>query len=463
MQPFAQPLKHVLRRLARTPFFTFVTVLTLAAGIGANAAVFSVLEGVLLKPLPYPRADALVSLWHIASAFNMSAVDMAPSNYFIYREQNRTFQDSGFYQDDSVSVTGVSDPEQVPAFDVTDGTLPVLGIAPALGRWFNGTETGSGSPDTVILTYGYWRRRFGADRSVIGRNITVNGRPRQIVGVMPRGFQFLDWEEPALILPLQLDRNKTFLGQFSYEGVARLKPGVTLTEANADIARMIPIVWDSFPPPPGFSLDLFKKAGLHVDVRPLKQDVVGDAGKLLWILMGSIGMVLLTACANVANLMVVRAEGRCQEFAIRSALGASWRRLAGELLLESSAIGLFGSIAGLALAFGALRILAALAPAGLPRITEIAIDLPVLLFTLLASLLASLLFGSVSVLRYAGAHAAMGLREGRTLSQSRERHRVRNALFVVQVGLAFVLLVFSGLVIRTFGKLIQVDPMLWCA
>jgi len=282
-------LKQVVRRLWRAPMFTCITLVTLAVGIGANTAVFSVLEGVLLKPLPYPRPNQLVGVWHSAPGLGMEDVDMAPSNYFIYREQNRTFQDIGLYQGDSVSITGVSQPEQVRALDVTDGTLPLLGVPPLLGRWFTGSDATPGSPDTVILTYGYWQRKFGSDRSIAGRTITVDGKPRQIIGVMPKNFQFLDWEEPALILPLQFDRDKTTLGQFSYEGIGRLKPGMSLAEANTDVARMIPAVWARFPTPPGFSIDLFKRARLSPNVQPLKQDVVGDVGQLLWILMGSIG------------------------------------------------------------------------------------------------------------------------------------------------------------------------------
>jgi predicted permease len=458
MGSLGEQLQQVLRRLRRAPLFTAITLLTLAVGIGANTAIFTVLEGVLLKPLPYPHPDELVGVWHAAPGINIPELNMSPSNYFIYREQSRTFQDIGIFQNDSVSVTGVAEPEQLRALDVSDGLLPILGVSPVLGRSFNRDDVAPGSPDTVILTYGYWRRKFGSDPSIVGRTITVDGKPRQIIGVMPRGFHFLDREESPLILPLQLDRNKVFLGQFSYEGFARLKPGVTLAEASADVARMLPIVMQSFPPPPGFSLELFKKAGIGPNLRPLKRDVVGDVGRLLWVLMGSIGMVLLIACANVANLLLVRAEGRQQELAIRTALGASRGRIAGELLFESFIIGLLGSVLGLALAYGALRALIAMAPSGLPRIDEIGINLPVLLFTLVVSLLASLLFGSIPVLKYAGARAGTGLREGgRTLSQSRERHRARNILVVVQVGLAFVLLICSGLMIRTFRALTHVS------
>jgi predicted permease len=452
-------LKQALRRLGRSPMFTIVTLITLAAGIGANTAVFSVIEGVLLKALPYPHANELVAVWHTAPGLGWPKAPLAPSNYFIYREQNRTFADIGVYQSDSVSVTGTGEPEQVSALDVTDGTLPILGIPPMLGRWFNGADCKPGTPDTVMLTYGYWQLKFGGDHSVIGRDLTVDGKPRQIIGVMPQRFRFLDWlPQPALLFPLQFDRNKLFLGNFSYEGVARLRSGVSVAQASADLARMIPIVWRSFTAPPGFSVDLFRKARLGPKIAPLKDDVVGDVGTLLWILMGSIGVVLLIACANVANLLLVRTEGRQQELAIRSALGASRKRIAGELLFESVILGLLGSMLGLALAYAALRLLIALAPSGLPRLQDIGINLPVLAFTLIVSLIASLLFGAIPVLKYGGVTLGTGLREGgRTLSQTRERHRVRNVLVVVQVGLACVLLICSGLMIRTFRQLTQVN------
>jgi predicted permease len=459
VKPLSDQLRQVLRRLWRAPLFTIVTVITLAAGVGANIAVFSVVEGVLLKPLPYPHAERLVGVWHTAPGLNLDEVNMAPSNYFIYREQNRVFQDIGVYEGDSVALTGQGSPEQLHALDVTDGVLPILGITPMLGRWFNRADTAPGAPDTVMLDYGLWQRRFSSDRSVIGRNITVDGKQRQVIGVMPRDFRFLDGEQPAVILPLQFDRNKTVLGQFSYDGIARLRPGVTLTDANTDIQRLIPTVWSSFPAPPGFSMNLFQKARLGPRVRPLSQDVVGDIGKLLWVLMGSIGVVLLIACANVANLLLVRAEGRRQELAIRAALGASRWRISGDFLLESLVIGIIGSSLGLLIAEGALRLLIAIAPQGLPRLQDIGIDLSVLAFTLGISLFCSLLFGSIPALRYAGTRIGTGLREGgRSSSEGRERHRTRNTLVVIQVGLAFVLLICSGLMIRTFSALTHVDP-----
>ena len=459
MNSFKNQLRQVLRRLGRAPMFTVITLITLAAGVGANTVVFSVLEGVLLKPLPYSHSEELVGVWHSAPGINLPEVNMSPSNYFIYREQGQAFQDIGIYADDSVSITGIGEPEQVPALDVTDAILPVLGIQPMLGRNFRREDDSPGAPETVMLTHGYWLRKFGADPSAVGRSLVVDGKERQIIGVLPKTFHFLDHADPALLAPFHFDRNKTTLGNFSYNGLARLKPGATLQRANADVARMLPIVMSSFPAPPGFSIKLFEDARIAPNVRPLKQDVVGDVGSVLWVLMGSIGMVLLIACANVANLLLVRMEGRRQELALRSALGASWSRIAGELLLESVILGLFGSVLGLGLAYGALRVLVALAPAGLPRISEVGINGPVLLFTLAVSLLASLLFGCVPILKYAGARLTTGIREGgRGLSQSKEQHRARNTLVVVQVALALVLLICSGLMIRTFRALTKVNP-----
>ena len=459
MRTFLLHLKQVFRRLGRAPLFTIITLVTLAAGVGGNTIVFSVLESVLLKPLPYPRPDELIGVWLTAPGVNIQNLNLAPSNYFIYREQNRSFQDIGIYNGDSVSVTGRAEPEQVDALDVTDGTLPLLGVSPVLGRLFTHQDDSPGSSDTVILSYGYWQKRFGGSASVLGQSLNVDGKPREIIGVLPARFHFLDWRESSLFLPLKWDRNKTFLGNFSYEGLARLKPGVTIEQASSDIARMTPIVARSFSAPPGFSAKIFEDAHIAPNLRPLKQDVVGDVGSTLWVLMASIGMVLLIACANVANLLLVRIEGRSQELAVRSALGASPHRIAGELFLESFTLGLLGSAIGLGLAFAALRALVAMAPSGIPRINEIGIDGPVLLFTFAIAILASILFGSIPIFKYAGVRLSTGIRQGgRANSQSREQHRARSVLVVVQVALALVLLICSGLMIRTFRAITHVDP-----
>jgi len=458
MSMLIDQLKQVLRRLGRAPMFTAITLITLAIGVGANTVIFSVVEGVLLKPLPYPHAEQLIGVWHTAPGINIKELNMAPSIYFIDREQNNTFQDIGVYDGDSFSVTGSGEPEHVRGLDVTDGTLPLLGVQPALGRLFNRKDDTPGAPATVLLSYAYWQQKFGGASSVIGTSITIDGKVRQIIGVLPRGFHFLDYEDAALVTPFQWDRSKIKLGNFSQRAIARLKPGVTMQQASADMARLLPITFRSFAAPDGFSPALFEKAHISPNLRPLKQDVIGDVGKILWVLMGSIALVLLVACANVANLLLVRVEGRRQELAIRSALGAPWGRTAAELLFESLILGVAGAAIGLAMAYGALQALVAAAPTGLPRIHEIGIDIPVLLFTLGLALFTSVLIGAIPIFKYAGVKATSGLREGgRALSQSRERLNARKALVVVQVALALVLLICSGLMIRTFRALMHVD------
>ncbi|MGC2400819.1 MAG: ABC transporter permease [Acidobacteriaceae bacterium] len=459
MAMFRDQLWQVLRRLGRAPVFTAITLLTLAIGVGANTVIFSVIQGVLLKPLPYLHPEQLIGVWHTAPGIGFKELNMAPSIYFIDREQNTTLEDMGAYDDDSLTVTGAGQPEHVNGLDVTDGTLPILGVTPALGRLFTRQDDSPSAPPTVLLSYDYWKTRFGGASSVIGGSLTVDGKLRTIIGVMPPGFHFLDLADPALIVPFQWDRSKTHLGGFNESALARLKPGVTMAQASADMSRLLPIVNRSFPAPEGFSADLFEKARIAPNLRPLKQDVVGDIGNVLWVLMGSIALVLLVACANVANLLLVRVEGRRQELAIRSALGAGWGRIAAELLCESLVLGFAGTLIGLALAYAALRILVVLAPTGLPRIHEIGINFPVLLFAFGLALLTSLLIGLIPVLKYVGAGTNSDLRQGgRALSQSRERHRARKTLVVVQVALALVLLICSGLMIRTFRALMHVNP-----
>ena len=459
MEFFTDHLKQVFRRLAHAPLFTAITLITLAVGIGANTVVFSVVEGVLLKPLAYPQADRLVGIWHLAPGIGFDNLNMAPFLYFIDREQNSTFDDVGMYNGDSLSVTGVGEPEHVSGMDVTDATLPLLGVKPVLGRLFTRRDDMADAPKTVILSYSYWQKKFGGNSSVIGRTLNIDGTSREIIGVLPRNFEFLDNYDAAMFLPMQIDRSKTKLGNFSFRGIARLRPGVNLKQANADIDRMLPIAVHSFPAPEGFSAAIFEKVKIYADLHPLKRDVVGDVGNVLWVLMGSIVVVLLVACANVANLLLVRVEGRRQELAIRSALGAGRTNITLGLLFESAVLGITGGILGLALAFAALRILVAAAPTGLPRLHDIGIDFPVLLFAAAAVVFVSVVIGLLPVIKYSGVQINTGLREGgRALSQSRERHRARKALVVVQVALALVLLICSGLMIRTFQALANVSP-----
>ncbi|MDP6581076.1 MAG: ABC transporter permease, partial [Vicinamibacterales bacterium] len=280
----------------------------------------------------------------------------------------------------------------------------------------------------------------------------------EIIGVMPSGFRLLD-TDPAILLPQRFDREQLFLGNFSHQCVARLRPGTTLAQADADVARMLPIWISQWPAPPGFDAGLFESVGLGPALHPLKRDVVGDLGDVLWVLMGTVTLVLLIAAANVANLLLVRAEGRHQELAIRAALGAGRGRIARDLLSESLVLGVTGGLLGLGLAQLALRGLVAAAPEGLPRLDEIGLDPVALAFSFAVSVGSGILFGLVPVARHAGPGLAMALRGGgRTASSSRERHRARNMLVVVQVALALVLLIGSGLMIRTVLQLRAVEP-----
>jgi predicted permease len=451
-------LSRILRRLARAPLFTSVAVLTLALGIGANTAIFSVIQGVLLKPLPFDHPDELVGVWHTAPGLGLPLLNQAPALYLTYREEGRTFQESGMWNNGAVSVTGVGEPERVDVLEVTDGTLNVLRVQPFLGRSFTAEDDSPRTPERVILAYSYWARKFGSDPSVIGRLITIDGKPNEIIGVMPANFRFLD-TRPQLVLPFRLNRAELFVGNFSFRGIARLKPGVTIEQANADVARMIPLVMERFPMPPGFTKQMFQEVKLGPNVRPLAKDVIGDVGRVLWVLLGTVAIVLLIACANVANLFLVRAEGRQQELAIHAALGAASRRIAWELLSESLVLGLIGGAVGLLFAYAGVRGLVALAPEGLPRVDDIGFDPLVLLFTLALSLVAGGLFAIIPVVKFATPRLAGALNQGGRLgTASRQRHRARNTLVVAEIALAVVLLVASGLMIRTFQAMRRVDP-----
>ncbi len=456
---FSTQVRHLLRRFRKAPGFTFITLLTLAIGIGANTAIFSVINGILLKPLPFAESDRLAGLWLSAPGLKLAELNAAPSIYFMYREETKTMDHVALWNGDSVSVHGLAEPEWVKAIDATPSLLGALAIAPAAGRNFSEDDGKPGAPKTVMLTHSYLQRRFGGDASqAIGKRLLIDSEPREVIGVLPQSFRFLN-EDPMLIIPLQFDRAKVFVGNFSYRGIARLKPGVTWEQVNADVSRMLPMMLSRFPMPPGFSARMFEEARFQPNIRPLKREVVGDISTLLWVLMGTIGIVLFIACANVANLLLVRAEGRQHELAIRGALGASRADIARELLAESMTLSLAGGLLGLLVAKGALRILLALAPAGLPRVAEIGMDPVVFAYALGISVIAGLLFGLMPVLKYAGPKTGMALRDGgRTASQGRERHRARAVLVICQVALALVLLIGAGLMMRTFQALLRVDP-----
>ena len=453
-----QEARYTLRHLRANPGFTLVSIATLALGLGATTAIFSVINGVLLKPLPYAHPEQLVSLWMTAPGVNIEDLNMGPSVYFTMADESRAFQAVSIWTGGTTSITGNGQPEQVSALFASHELLPILGVKPELGRLFSAADDDPKGARTVMLSDGYWRSHFGGDSSVLGRRLLIEGNPVSIIGVLPPSFQFMD-QKADLVIPLRFDRAKTNLGVFSYEGVGRLKPGLTLKQADADLSRMLPLIMQRFPPPAGYSIKMFEDARIAPNFRLLKDDLVGDIGNVLWVLMATVGMVLLIACANVANLLLVRADARQQELAIRAALGAAWTRIARELLFESVTLGVVAGLVGLGLSWGALKLLSASELIRLPRAHNIHIDFWVVLFAIVTSITVSVLFGLIPVVRYAKPHIADSLRGGgRSMSASRDRHRVRNLLVVVQVALALILLVTSGLMIRTFRNLHHVDP-----
>lgn len=452
-----------LRRLRRTPGFAFTVLLTLAIGIGANTAVFTVVDRILLKPLPYPDSGRLVALWLNApgagglSNFS-SGLQLSTSMYLTFADHNQTFQSIGIWSPGTANITGIAEPEQVQGIGVSSGVLETLGIPPAVGRWFNQADQDPRGQKSIILSYGYWQRRFGGNRAVIGRSIQVDSQTRTIVGVMPRGFRIVD-HDFDLLVPLALDRHHQILAGFGYNGIGRLQPGVTLEQADADIAHLIPVWMDSWSNGPGSNPHYYEVWKIAPNFRSLKQQVIGNIGGVLWVVMATVSVVMLIACINVANLLLVRAESRQQELAIRAALGAGRARIARELLVESLLLGLLGGAAAVGVAWGALRLLVAIGPAELPRLSEIALDPVSLGFTLLLSILSGLFFGAIPALKYARTRtSALNLASSRTASTGRARQRARNILVVAQVALALVLLVSALLMIRTFAALRQVEP-----
>jgi predicted permease len=455
-------LKHVFRRLGRSPGFAITVVLTLAIAIGANTAVFSVLNSVLLRPLAYPEPQQLVSL-HLNApgapglAEFRSELRLSASMYLTFSAHNRTFQSIGVWMPGTASITGLAQPEQVNTAQISGGVLESLNVPAFTGQWLSAADQDSHSLGRVMLSYGYWQRRFGGDHGVVGRTIVVNSQSRVIAGVMPRGFKIVN-HDFDLLVPLAFDPTNEILAGFAYRGIARLRPGVSISEANADVARLLNVWMDSWTNSPGWNSHWYLNWKIAPALQPLKDTVVGSIRAVLWVVMGMIGVVMLIACTNVANLLLVRADARQQELAVRSALGAGRWRIARELLLESVMLGLMGGAAGMAVAYAGLRLLVAIGPGQLPRLSEVSLDGWSLGFTLILSVLAGLFLGAIPVMRYAPSQRLTVLGATRTASTSRERQRGRNLLVVSQVAMALVLLIGAVLMIRTFMAMRHVDP-----
>jgi predicted permease len=450
------PIRQLIRRYLHAPTFAAVCIFTLALGIGATTAIYAVVDAVLLEPLPYPAQERLVGVWHTAPGLGFDEVNQSPALHELYQDESRVFEDVGMWQDARVTVTGLGDPEQIDGLRLTDGTLRLLGATTVSGRIFTAEDVTHGAPLTAIVSWDYWQTRLGGERDVVGRTLTVDGRAREVIGVLARDFRTLD-ASPAIYLPLQFDPADLMLGNFSYQGLARLKPGTSIAQADADLERMIRIAPERYPR--GVSANMLIEARFGPNVRPLHVDVVGDIGSVLWVLLGTVAIVLLIACANVANLFLVRAEGRYRDVAVRTALGASRGRIAREFLAEGVGMALIAGAFAVGLAAAGLQLLRTFGSDRLPRLSEVSLDGSVLLVAFALSVFAGALLSLVPILRHGGGNVAGALREGgRGGSAGRERHVARSTLVVAQLALALVLLTGSGLMIRSALAMRQVDP-----
>ncbi|HEY0556186.1 MAG TPA: ABC transporter permease, partial [Thermoanaerobaculia bacterium] len=389
--------RSLSRELRRNPWFLVVAVITLGVGIGATTAIFAVVDAVLIRPLPYPDSGRLVALKHDSPGLGMDYLELSDGTYVLYRKENRVLADLGIYRSGAVTLAG-GGPERLGSADVTGSIFSVLRVKPALGRMIQEADEKPGAEKVAVLSDGLWRRRFGGDPGAVGKTLRADGVERRIVGVMPSGFAF-PTAATEVWLPLTIDPAHFRIGDFSYPGLGRLRPGVSAARAARELSALVwrmPEVYGD----QGIPREMIRSARLAVRATPLRDTVVGDVESLLWILLGSVACILLVACANVANLFLVRAEGRSREMAVRTALGASRGDVARLFLSESLALSLTGGVLGLGLTWAGVRLLARLRPPDLPRLEEIGVDGRVLLFTLLLSGLAGLFCGAVAVLRY---------------------------------------------------------------
>jgi putative ABC transport system permease protein len=462
MPTFLQDLRYAIRALRRTPGFTLAAVLTLALGIGATTTIFTVVNGVLLRPLPYPGADRIANIWNDFGVGAQSLPAVSPLDFRDYRQRSRTFEMFAAASAASVvglrgNLTGDGEPERVDLVTVTSNFFPLFGVTPAYGRNFLESEEALGGPHVVMLSDRLWRRRYGADPTVVGRTIQVDGVGYEVVGVLPATFHLALPAEAFLVTdaemwtPLQFDyghappRNFTFFTVFG-----RLRPGVTFAQGQAEMDGIARQFRQEFP----------EHAGTQVRIRavPLQEDVVKHARPALLVLLGAVGLVLLIACANVAHLLLVRATVREGEFALRTALGASRGAVIRQLLAESAVLALTGGALGLAVTTMALALLRALHPSNLPRLAEVNLDGRVLAFTAVTCLLTTLIFGLAPAVQASGKDPQRSLQGGGRAGTGQVRHRVRALLILGEVGLSVVLLVGAGLLVRSFIALQEVRP-----
>ncbi len=445
-----QDIRFGIRMLVKDSGFTVVALLALALGIGANTAIFSVVNGILLRPLPYQDPEKIITLWEPSRGGH--TLGLTDLEFFDIREQNQVFEEVAAYATGATNLTGGGEPERITGTWVSSGFFPVLGVPPVLGRTFTAEDDTPDPVRVVVVSHGLWQRRFASNPNIIGQQVSLNGINRTIIGVMPRGFQF-DHKEVEMWLPLGLDRANLNPGDRSYNAIGRLKAGVTLEQARPQMNNLI-----------AHLAEVYKKrfpngvnATDRLNLIPLHDLLVGNIRPSLLILFAAIGFVLLIACANVANLLLARSDTRQKEIAIRMALGVGRLRIIKQLLTESVMLSMLGGALGFLLAFWGVGAMIALSPASLPRTSEIGLDGTVLLFTLTVSLLSGILFGLAPGLQSTNPNLLFAIKEGGG-ARAGNWKGARQILVISEIALALVLVAGAGLMIKSFARLLTVDP-----
>ena len=453
MDRLKQDLIYAFRNLRRSPGYTAVTIITLALGIGANTAIFSVVNGVILEPLAYPRPDRLVFITSQFPTLGFDQFWISPPEFVEFRDRNQAFESVGAYTSGAVNLGTQEQPQRVNSAVITAELMPTLGVQPVRGRMFTPQDTLPGAEDVAVLSTEVWRSSFNSDEGILGRIIQVDGLPTRVVGIMPAGYDVHD-QKVQVWLPLTLDpANPGGRGSHFLYLVGRLKPGVSMTQAGADLENMLS-QWPVLNPKTHAPNP--KNHRLRYD--GLRDDMIGSMSKSLWVLQGAVGFVLLIACANLANLLLARAESRQREFAIRSALGAGRGRILRQFLTEGVLLALIGGAVGAALGYGAVRMLLVADPESVPRSAEIALDPGVLLFTVVVSIVTGVLFGAAPIFNLRPHAVNMTLKEaGQRSTAGSARTRVRSTLVAAEVALAVVLVIGAGLLLRSFWNIMSVD------